>query len=278
MTQSPTGWHIIQDASNSEAYSLLSQDPVWNSFALADLELPLRTYSQFALAYQDDSHEKAICLILRHPIIGQVISPYGSSQGIAELLKVLDLPATVLIQAQEIHMPLLQEYYRPATAWRKMFRMAVSASSFLPSPRKPPHEVRRLTTVDLPALEDLYATHGETPFSAELFAQGLFFGAFDQKRLIAAGGTHVIVPDHRLAVLGYILTVPEARKQGYATAITAALVTTLLQQTQATVILNVFEDNSNALRVYSGLGFQTHHKLAEGKALLLEKHRQLAPE
>src|SRR5689334_15666291 len=81
---------------------------------------------------------------------------------------------------------------------------------------------------------------------------------FDEgERILAAGGTHALVPTYRLAVLGNILTAPQARGQGYATAITATLVTTLFEQHFSTVVLNVFEDNSSAIRIYQRLGFQT---------------------
>ena len=81
MTPPLVHWHITPDATNDEAYAILSQDPVWNCFALADLEPPLRDYSQFATGYQHESNERAICLILRHPIIGQVLSPFGREEG-----------------------------------------------------------------------------------------------------------------------------------------------------------------------------------------------------
>ena len=44
MTPPLVHWRITRDATNDEAYAILSQDPVWNCFALADLELPLRDY------------------------------------------------------------------------------------------------------------------------------------------------------------------------------------------------------------------------------------------
>src|SRR5260370_29104064 len=118
-------WRITRDATNDEAYAILSQDPVWDCFALADLEPPLRDYSQFAIASQDESNECAICLILRHPIIGQVLSPFGRREGVAAILKQLALPERPLIQAQEIHIPLLQRYYQSETTWKSMLRMAI---------------------------------------------------------------------------------------------------------------------------------------------------------
>jgi GNAT superfamily N-acetyltransferase len=259
-------WHITPGATHDEAYAILSQDPVWNCFALADLEPPLRDYSQFAIASQNGSPERAICLILRHPVIGEILSPFGSRQGVAAILKHLALPEHPLIQAQELHIPLLQRYYQPETTWKKMLRMAITPTSWHAQTPVLPQLVKHLAISDLPALKNLHMHHPESGFSADLFPQGLYFGAYAGERIIAAGGTHALVPEHRIAVLGNILTAPEARRQGYATAITTALVATLFDRQFSLVVLNVFEDNSPAIRIYQRLGFQTHHQLLTGKA------------
>ncbi len=273
MTQPTTRWRIKQDATDAEAYVILAQDPIWNSFALADLEPPLRQYSQFAAAYEDESKRHAICLILRHPIIGQVLSPFGAEEGVATILEHVALPEYPLIQAQEIHISSLQNYYRPETSWKKILRMAITAASLQPQLHMPRERLKQLTTSDLPSLKKFYARHPENTFAADLFTQGIYFGAYEGERIIAAGGTHALVPTYQIAVLGNILTAPEARRQGYATAITRALVTTLLEQNYTTIVLNVFEDNSNAIRVYQRLGFQTHHRFLTGRAIASQDAR-----
>ncbi len=53
-------WHINSNATNDEAYPILSQDPKWNSFALADMEPPLHDYSQFVMASRMKSDEYTI--------------------------------------------------------------------------------------------------------------------------------------------------------------------------------------------------------------------------
>ena len=270
MTQSTSHWHINPHASNEEAYAILAQDVVWNCFALTDLEPPLRQYSQFATAHQHESNQHAICLILRHPIIGQVLSPFGNAEGIAALLSQIELPEQALIQAQEIHLPALQRYYRSESSWRSMLRMAIPTPiSPLQSLAHATHaQVKQLTEADIPALQTLYAQHPESLFTADLFAQSLFCGIYEGEHIIAAGGTYVLTPAHQLAVLGHILTAPDARRQGYATAITATLVSLLVEQHYRTIVLNVFADNRNAIRIYERLGFQTHHTLVAGKAIM----------
>ncbi len=265
-TRSP--WRITPDATNDQVYPILAQDPVWNSFGLADIEPPMRDYSQFAIASNDDGDKHAISLIVRHPIIGQVLSPFGEAEGVAAILSHLDLPQRPLIQAQEIHMPVIERYYQPETAWRAMFRMAITPGQGQSLSDVAHPSVRQVTVSDLPALKNLYAQHPESAFAADLFAEGLYFGAYEGDRIVAAGGTHTLTPAHRIAVLGNVFTAPEARGQGYATAITASLVAALFNQQFAHVVLNVFEDNIQAIRIYQRVGFQTHHRLVSGKALL----------
>ena len=272
MRQPSAQWRITPDATDDQAYAILSQDPIWNCFALADLEPPLRDYSQFALAHQDGSHESAVCLILHHPIIGQVLSSFGLEEGVAAILEYLALPERPLIQAQERHISLLQFYYQPETNWKRMRRMAITSTTFQPPADAPPRHVKRLTVSDVSALQNLYAHHPESGFSTHLFTQGMYFGVYEGERIIAAGGTHALVPTYGIAVLGNILTAPEARGQGYATAITAALVATLFKQHFSLVVLNVFEENSKAIHIYQRLGFQTYHRLLTGKALLSPRH------
>lgn len=272
MADAHSPWHITLDAHNDQAYPILAQDPVWNSFALADLEPPMREYSQFAIASHEDGDKHASCLIVRHPSIGQVLSPFGDADGVATILSHLDLPQHPLIQAQEIHIPALQRHYQPQTPWKCMLRMAITPGQSQPLNYTPHPAVKQLTIADLPALKTLYAQNPENAFSPDLFTQALYFGAYDGDRIIAAGGTHALTPAHGIAVLGNIFTLPEARGQGYATTITASLVAALFKQHISHVVLNVFSDNTPAIRVYQHVGFQTHHRLMAGKA-----HRSQAP-
>jgi hypothetical protein len=86
MSHSSSCWQITPDVGDEQAFDILNQDPVWNCFGLADLELPLRQYSHFVVAFRDGSPQRALCLILRHPVIGEVLSPFGADEGPAAIL------------------------------------------------------------------------------------------------------------------------------------------------------------------------------------------------
>jgi ribosomal protein S18 acetylase RimI-like enzyme len=251
-------WQITINASDAEAGAVLSQDCVWNCFALADLLPPFREHSQVATARQSNSADCAACLVLRHPAL-TVISPFGVPEGVAAILAWLDLPALALLQVQETHLPLLQQYYRFQPGERVLLRMAVAEGTFLP-PGAPQAQPERLTSTDLAAVQALYAHFPETHFRDDLLEQGVFYGVRNGEQMVAIGGTHVVAVEYGLAVLGNIFTHPDARRRGYARVITAALVADLLARGCRDVVLNVVADNSPAISLYTSLGFQTHSR------------------
>lgn len=252
-------WQVTLDASDAEAEAVLSQDRVWNSFALADLLPPFREYSQIAIARRADSADCAACLVLRHPAL-TVVSPYGAPEGLAGILAQMDLPARALLQAQEAHLPLLQHYYRFLPGQRILLRMAVSADTFVPPETTSLVQPELLTPADLVALQALYAHFPETHFRVDLLEHGVFYSVRSGSQLLAAGGTHVLAIECGLAVLGNIFTHPEARRRGYARAVTTALVIDLLERGCRDVVLNVMAENTPAITLYTSLGFQTHSR------------------
>jgi hypothetical protein len=161
-----------------------------------------------------------------------VLSPCGSEEGLVALLPHLTPPERPLFQVQQRYLPLLLSYYRLLDPWGIIWRMAVTdnewpGASTLSLPALP--RVRRLAVTNIPSLQELHRSYPESSFSADLFAEGINVGIFEDEQLVAAGGTHALVPAHKLAVVGNILTAPQARNKGYATAIIAALIEMLFQ-------------------------------------------------
>jgi ribosomal protein S18 acetylase RimI-like enzyme len=257
-TGQPT-WHIALNLNDHDARAVLEQDRIWNCFALADLLPPFRAYSQYALATRSDGLEHATCFIIRHPAF-TVLSPAGASDGLAALLAALPLPQQTLIQAQPQHLPILRRRYHMKANRRKLLRMAVSAQTFRSSLALSSLPFERLTPNDAAALETLYKLYTEAHFLPDHLKYGVFYGIRAGEGFLAAGGTHAIAPAYGIAVLGSIFTHPDARRHGYATAITTALTSHLLARGCYDVVLNVLADNAPAIRLYKRLGFQTHYR------------------
>lgn len=261
MSEGSPAWEVISDAADAEAFAVLRRDPVWNSFAIADLAPPFRAWTKIALA-RDVGGRVASCLVLQQPDL-TVVSPDGPASGVAAILDRMDLPQRALVQARREHLPPIERYYQPESAWREMLRMAVTPARFQP-PAPRDARVEPLGIGDLSAALDLYALYPENHFREDLLRDGVFYGVRDGRRLIAIGGTHVVVPSHGIAVLGGIFTHPDARRRGLATAITAQFVKDLFARGCSTVVLNVTASNDEAIRVYERLGFDRSYRYLTG--------------
>jgi len=127
-------------------------------------------------------------------------------------------------------------------------------------------KIVQLTQAHLPQLEHFYATWPETVFSPFMFEHGIYYGAFDGLELLAAAGTHAMSPQHHMGVIGNVFTSPVHRGRGLATAVTGAVAKALIANGAREVALNVRQENVQAIRAYSRLGFTIHEAFTEGEA------------
>lgn len=265
-TEEQATWLVRENTGEDEVQSLLEQDRIWNSFALADLLPPFREHSRFITAAHPGEQPAALLLIVQHPDIA-VVSPYGDAAGVEAILSQTHLPRTTLVQTTAAHQALLEQFYQPAPIWREMLRMAVTAQTFLPQSRQSGDEqIVSLTPDDGAEVAELYRLFPESHFRPDLLEQGRFYGLRAQGRLSSIAGTHVVTERYGIAVVGNVFTHPDARGNGYAGKVTSALVADLLHRGCRDVILNVFLANTPAITVYQRLGFQTRHHVWSGPA------------
>jgi ribosomal protein S18 acetylase RimI-like enzyme len=255
-------WHITPDANDAAAYAVLARDRLWNCFAIADLAPPMRQFCRFALAERATDGAVAACLVLQHPAFA-VISPFGDPAGVAALLAAVPLPPQAQIQAVPDHLPMIQQHYRFTAGPRAILRMALAPDVVLPVLHL---TLARLGSADAAALHDLYDAFPTNHFRDDQLEDGIFFGMREGDTLLAAGGTHVLAPGYAMGVIGSIYTRPEARRRGYASAITAVVAAELRAQGCHDVVLNVFADNTSASRIYTRLGFRLHADYRVGMA------------
>jgi len=157
---------------------------------------------------------------------------------------------------------ILMDYdlWRPAT----MLRQQLLREDFSPPPGALP--VRRLIDADAAELNSLYAIEEEgLRYSGRQVSEGIYFGAHHRGRLVAAAGTHVFAPREGVAVIGNVLTHPDFRGRGLATATTAGVANYVLKYCDL-VVLNVDPANRTARRVYERLGFKDTGRLVEAMA------------
>jgi ribosomal protein S18 acetylase RimI-like enzyme len=127
----------------------------------------------------------------------------------------------------------------------------------------------RLGAADLAALRGLYedgAAREEIPdfFEDSMVDGGIYYGVRDAGELVAAAGTHVLTPG--AAAVGNVYVRHDARRRGLAARVTAAVARELRERGIETIVLNVRQDNTTAIRVYERLGFVMHGEFLEGFA------------
>ncbi len=150
--------------------------------------------------------------------------------------------------------------WRPQT----MLRMQIDEETYA----KPasPAATRRLIDADAKELNRLYALedHG-IRYSGQQISNGVYFGAFNRGRLVAAAGTHIYSPQEGVAVIGNVFTHPDFRGHGYGTAVTAAVTESFLPSAKL-IVLNVDPANRPARQIYERLGFTERARLIEATA------------
>lgn len=94
-----------------------------------------------------------------------------------------------------------------------------------------------------------------TWFEPRMLETRRYVGIRDKADLMCVAGVHVWSPAWRVAALGNVATLPEARGRGLATVACADLCRRLLDDGIAVIALNVRADNGAAIRAYEKLGF-----------------------
>lgn len=152
------------------------------------------------------------------------------------------------------------------SSYKQMHRMGLERSVYKPVDQGGLlGRVERLGHRDTAAIMKLYAHYPDHFFEPSQLETGLCFGVRDPEgQLISIAGIHVVSPEHDVAVIGNLVTHPEARGQGLATACTRRLLDELFERVSF-VALNVQTNNEPAIRMYANFGFETNNVFFEGR-------------
>ena len=239
-----------------EIRSILRRDPIWSVYALGDLAPAMFPKTQWF-----------------GPDLSLVLHDYGTSiffaigtRSIREALEHATSPVHLQVQRDA-----LDEVSRHADVQdaREMWRMVWQGPPHQPERHINPEPVARLGAADVPALRQLYAdgdATGESPdfFYPSMVSDGVFFGFYEERQLVAAAGTHLLAREEGVAAIGNVYTRRDSRGRGLSRLVTGAVMTALAGI--ETVGLNVRANNAAAIRVYESLGFVRHCPFFEGLA------------
>lgn len=244
----------------AEIRAWLEQERPYSAYPLGQLEPDLFPLVTCWLA--ESATGQAMVLFSRGGL-GDAVFMSGAAEGVDAILSVHPGPRGNFATFRLAHLPVVERYFRVANPV-VMSRMEVDRASF----RLPLHDrrgvmVRRLLTADARAVNRLYSAEGQpTHYTGSHIEQGLYHGVFEDRRLVAVAGTHVISPTEHIAVVGNVFTHPGWRSLGYGTLATAATTAALLEFCTL-VTLTVDPTNTPAVRSYLRLGYIEHSRLVE---------------
>lgn len=258
---------VCEDRDELEAH--FRKDPYLHLYELGDLDPAYWPRCRFHVADQDGQiHATALAYQASATDTVVLALTSGDEAAAARLLLELrpELPSRFyghLTPGVASRLP--DGAVRDPEPYLKM-RWTGSAAS---ASRPVPPAVRALAPEDLPALDALYAdAYPDNAFDPRTLGHGVTVGAFEEGRLIAVAGVHVLSDVTRVAALGNITTHPNHRRRGLAAATTRDLCDRLAGRVDH-LGLNVHRDNEAAIRCYSQLGFEVHAPYVEAWVELL---------
>lgn len=270
---------------------LLESDPVWNAYALADLQPPWREHTHWITG---DRSAVMVFTGLSPPILFACGDPLELDRLYEQLP-----PGEYWFTLRPTHYARLTPRLH-AHGRLRMWRMWLPAhnAEYLaepdetvaghqrragrektePSASAKPNErpltaalqPQRLGARDLPAIERLYAALEQSPdaFQPAQLAHGVYFGICGEQGLLSVAGTHVLSPEIGVAAVGNIATALEQRGRGMARSVTLAVIAELRRLGIETIVLNVRMDNRPAIQLYRGLGFMPYCGFYEGRGTI----------
>jgi len=236
-----------------EVRQLLHRDAIWAAYALGDLGADMWPKTTWHRAGDE------LALVLRAYHV-PILWASGTLEGLVDEFS--DAPH-YSVQIRPSALPALSRSYRTG-GLKKMWRMRLKAFRLAPV-----EGALRLTAADLPDLERLYAdgeADGQAPefFFGDMVTHGVFYGCREGGQLIAVAGTHLVVPEERVATLGNVYTRRDCRGRGLSSRVTSAVVTELQRLEIDVIALNVYQSNATARGVYERLGFRQYCDFVEG--------------
>jgi ribosomal protein S18 acetylase RimI-like enzyme len=255
---------IVELVDTAQILAYLETDRLYAAYAVGDLEPALFAHCEWFGAEQE-GRLQALALHysgLDFPIVFLI----GDADGLRAVFEDALYIEQAYFTCRQEHLEIVQGFYEwePIPMWRMMLR----PDSFRPVdgdcvPLTPDH-VAQLTT--------LYAHGRENAFGPKQVPGGAFYGVFENGRLVAAAGTHLISPTYGVAAVGNIFTHPDFRRRGRATAAASAVVAELLSRGMRDIVLNVNQSNETAIRIYERMGFERCCPFYEGGAAVRATH------
>lgn len=249
----------IELTDKSPILAYLETDRLYAAYAVGDLEPKLSVYCKWFGA-ERGGRLQALALHysgLSFPIVFLM----GDAGGLRAIFEEALCIEEAFFTCRQEHLGVMKDFYEwePVPMWR----MVLQSERFQPVDG----DCAPLTCDHAEQLAALYACGEGNAFDPVQMPSGAFHGIFEDERLVAVAGTHLVSSLYGVAAVGNIFTHPDYRGRGYATAVTSAVVTELQMRGIRDIVLNVDQRNKPAIRIYERLGFERYCPFFEGSAV-----------
>ncbi|MFX1319804.1 MAG: GNAT family N-acetyltransferase [Promethearchaeota archaeon] len=240
-----------------EVENYLRQDIPLNGLPLYDLTLAWDS-SEWFIA-QRNNHLLG-CLIVYTGSRGMnSFFTRGSSTAVEKLVTFMPYPSIFAIIPQE-HRPIVVKHYQFLSEGTFLLMNLEESRCKMPQL----HETIRLSSTDLPEIDNFYSISTAGAWNPAQLAIGPFYGIRQENKLVSICGTiGVYRANPGVAVIGNLVTLPAYQNRGYGTSVLCAVIQELFKNYQY-VTLMVDSTNRGALCIYERLGFVVHTKFQIG--------------
>lgn len=264
-TQARTEYVIRPIRDPEEIRAILSPHRTYAAYALGQLQPGLFERTEWHVAR--GAAGEALLLHSKGGL-GNALFAFGADEPLEAALQLHPGSRNTFLSCQPHHKETISRHFVLPKAYN-MARLLVDRERFQPVAG----QVRRLAGSDAFRVNSLYRSDGTPAFyTADNINQAVYFGAFEEGRLVSVAGTHVISTVDEIGVVGNVFTHPLYRGRGLGRVVTSAVTKEVLESCREAV-LSVDPANAAALRAYDVLGYKEVTRLIEGPAV----RRELGP-
>jgi len=236
-----------------EIVSILNHDRVWGAYALGDLNdlnFPLARY------YTNGPNLTLVFEGLQPPAL-LCFGGIGAIRFLLELLPAGDFTASFMPEPESIF-PEKTEII----SLKRMLRYKLEITDQIFSDGV----AELLGQKDVEAINELMTHYPDNVFHTDQLAYP-FAGIYQDDKLVACAGTHVVNPDQKVAALGNVMVHPNYHERGFGSQVVGKVLNELKDQASL-IVLNCSVKNKEAQTLYEELGFTTHGRYNEAEVRL----------
>jgi len=242
-----------------ELRSMMTPHRAYAAYALGQLQPHLFARSDW---YVSRGAGGEALLLHSHGGLGNALFALGSTDALEALLQLHPGPRHTFLTCQVHQLETVVRHLRLSER-QSMARLLADRETF----RQVEGRVVRLRGRNASELNRLYRTDGTLAYyTPDNVDEAVYYGAYDDGRLVSAAGTHVVSERDGIAVIGNVFTHPAYRNRGRAALVTSAVTRDLLA-TCREVVLSVDPRNVPAMHAYERLGYREVGRLIEGAAV-----------